>query len=68
MEAKLSELLSYSDVARKLKVNRQTVADIVNARGIPIYRHPMCGPAKCVDADGFRAICDILRKEMAQSA
>jgi len=68
MEAKLPELLSYSDVARKLRVNRQTVADLVNAHEIPIHRHPMCGPAKCLDLDGLKTICDLLRRGAAQSA
>lgn len=68
MESTLPALLHYSDIARRLKIDRRTVADIVNAHAIPIHPHPMNGRAKCLDIDGFRVICDLLHKDAAQSA
>ncbi len=68
MENKLPELLSFSDIARQLKVDRRTVADLVNAHEIPIRRHPMNGAAKCLDIHGYKAICNLLHKDAAQSA
>ncbi len=68
MESNLPALLHYTDIARRLKIDRRTVADLVNAHEIPIRRHPLNGSAKCLDLDGFKAICEILRRDAAQSA
>jgi len=69
VEANLPDLVTFSDTARRLKIDRRTVADLVKAHEIPTRPHPLNGSAKCIDITGFNRICSLLlRDELTQSA
>jgi hypothetical protein len=53
-------LYSYSQIAARLGVRRETVCDIVKALKIPVVAHPNNGNAKGIDSEGVRAIEEAL--------
>jgi excisionase family DNA binding protein len=54
-----AEILSFSEAARELGVNRMTVADLVRCRGIKVMQ---IGPSKAIT----RADLESMRKALRQ--
>jgi hypothetical protein len=47
---------TIGETAKRLGINRTTVADLVLKLHIPAERHPTDGRAKAISLDGFRKI------------
>ena len=52
----MDKIRSLSEAGRDLRVDRQTVADLVDRWGIPVVPHPNNGNAKGLDVDAFERL------------
>lgn len=54
-------LISISEAARRLKVSRQTISDLVRIYGYPTHRMPATGAAKGLDKGTVRKLAKLLK-------
>jgi hypothetical protein len=65
MHIEVTEVISYSEAARRLDVSHKTISDVRRKKKLPVHRHPSNRLAYGLDMESFRVIEEALRPACA---